>query len=585
MVKKKNTMTFLIISILFLSIFYIFIPAEICSATGTTLHVGSGQTYSNIQDAIDAANESDTVYVHSGTYNENLVIDKAITLTGEGSGSVTINGNGDHTIKVYNDSVQISGFTIKNTGESYGCVFLSSVTSCLITNNIIKDGGNGVYLVNSDSNTVKDNTIESNNIGIYISGSDSNTIKNNIIRNNNANGVFIPSTSNSNTIYLNDFDDNLNSNARDEGSNNWYYSSQGNYWDDYNDYDSNEDGIGDNPYITDGSGGNQDNYPLGDFLSSNQKPIATINNPSGSSTITEGDPIYFSGTGDDPDSGDTIEAYNWRSSIDGQLSTHTSFSTSSLSVGTHIIYFKVKDNHGAWSSEKTRSVTVTEAGDDNEKPTAYIFSPSEPITKQHGETVEFRGRGTDPDGGQPIEYSWRSDIDDFLSDLDYFTKNDLTVGQHTIYFKVKDDEGEWSPEESTTVTILSAPSNNPPVADAGGPYTVNVNQSITFDGSSSYDPDDGDSITSYRWDFGDGSTDEGVSPEHTYTSEENYTVELTVTDSHGEQTKITTHVSIGSQVNGQNGNGGEDNGIPGFETIIGIIAVAFIVFFRRFKRI
>ena len=77
MVKKKNTMTILIISILSLINFYILIPLEICSASGTTLYVGSGQTYSNIQDAIDAANESDTVYVHSGIYNENIEINKA----------------------------------------------------------------------------------------------------------------------------------------------------------------------------------------------------------------------------------------------------------------------------------------------------------------------------------------------------------------------------------------------------------------------------------------------------------------------------------------------------------------------------
>ena len=52
-------------------------------------------------------------------------------------------------------------------------------------------------------------------------------------------------------------------------------------------------------------------------------------------------------------------AYNWRSSKDGQLSTLASFSTSSLSVGTHTIYFKVQDNNGAWSSEVSDTLVIT----------------------------------------------------------------------------------------------------------------------------------------------------------------------------------------------------------------------------------
>ena len=43
----------------------------------------------------------------------------------------------------------------------------------------------------------------------------------------------------------------------------------------------------------------------------------------------------------------------------------------------------------------------------------------------------------------------------------------------------------------------------------------------SFDGSGSSDPDG--TISSYAWDFGDGSTGTGVKPDHTYTTAGDYT--------------------------------------------------------------
>jgi hypothetical protein len=57
--------------------------------------------------------------------------------------------------------------------------------------------------------------------------------------------------------------------------------------------------------------------------------------------------------------------------------------------------------------------------------------------------------------------------------------------------------------------------NQPPVADANGPYTGTTAQAVTFDGSGSTDPDG--TIVSYEWDFGDGSgTGTGATPTYTY---------------------------------------------------------------------
>lgn len=72
--------------------------------------------------------------------------------------------------------------------------------------------------------------------------------------------------------------------------------------------------------------------------------------------------------------------------------------------------------------------------------------------------------------------------------------------------------------------------DGPPVAIASGPASAQRGQTVSFDGSSSYDPDQ-DTI-SYSWDFGDGSAAAtGAHPQHSFSTAGHYDVKLTVTDS------------------------------------------------------
>jgi PKD repeat protein len=88
----------------------------------------------------------------------------------------------------------------------------------------------------------------------------------------------------------------------------------------------------------------------------------------------------------------------------------------------------------------------------------------------------------------------------------------------------------------------TAPSNQPPVADADGPYFGIEGESIIFDGSSSYDPDG--TLIGFEWDFGDGEKGTGVSPTHTYVQDGVYPVELTVTDNRGTPDTDSTTATI-----------------------------------------
>lgn len=89
----------------------------------------------------------------------------------------------------------------------------------------------------------------------------------------------------------------------------------------------------------------------------------------------------------------------------------------------------------------------------NVKPLAFIDEIS-PMQTREGQEIYFSGHGNDTDGSI-VEYYWESSIDGILSDKSEFSTTELSAGEHSITFKVKDDDNAWSDEMFQTITVLS----------------------------------------------------------------------------------------------------------------------------------
>jgi nitrous oxidase accessory protein NosD len=137
--------------------------------------------YSTIQAAIDAAINGDTISVNSGTYNENIVINKNIKLIGNYAISAVIDGQGNGpAISIEGaDDFLIQRFTIKSEDEKAIYCSGENLSKGIIKNTTIKDSGSGIYIEGNCDFTILNNLIFDNKVpaketgfGIFIKNSE-----------------------------------------------------------------------------------------------------------------------------------------------------------------------------------------------------------------------------------------------------------------------------------------------------------------------------------------------------------------------------------------------------------------------------
>ena len=156
---------------------------------------------------------------------------------------------------------RISENNITNNDYEGICLGWSSSNS-ICGNNIAHNGEGGIWLYCSFSNSIIGNNITANNeYGIRLEHSSTNSVIGNNIAKSEY-GISFYGDSSGNRFYHNHFIDNSQqvrvypyANVWDDG-----YPSGGNYWSNYNGTDSDQDGIGDTPYVIDVN--STDNYPL-----------------------------------------------------------------------------------------------------------------------------------------------------------------------------------------------------------------------------------------------------------------------------------------------------------------------------------
>jgi uncharacterized repeat protein (TIGR01451 family) len=164
-----------------------------------------------IQAAVDNATAGETICVRDGTYSENVLVNKQLTIRSENgpANCIVIENDANYSVfKVIANWVNITGLTVQNATLG---IYLDAVEHCNISDNNATNNSYGIQLNSSSNNTLSGNIANSNgNDGIHLFSSANNNLINNTASSNVAYGIYLWHSSNNNTVTGNTANSNKN---------------------------------------------------------------------------------------------------------------------------------------------------------------------------------------------------------------------------------------------------------------------------------------------------------------------------------------------------------------------------------------
>jgi nitrous oxidase accessory protein len=127
--------------------------------------------YLTIQEAVNNADDGDSIFVRAGTYYEHVVVSKTLSFIGEDRNTTIIDGSGSgYVMSILSDNVSVTGFTVQN--GQFGIYVLNSkyanIFNNIITHNYGTDWDAGIRLEYADYTAIHDNIITDNWRGVLL---------------------------------------------------------------------------------------------------------------------------------------------------------------------------------------------------------------------------------------------------------------------------------------------------------------------------------------------------------------------------------------------------------------------------------
>jgi len=525
--------------------------------------------YRTINRALDEANDGDNIYIFGGEYNESLIIDKKVNVSGSISyGNTIINYHVAHkyTVEISADFVTLEGVNISDEGN-----FVSDLSGALIHvtgDNVIIQQNNitqchksyGIYLDSSSGHVLGGNNVSYCKTGIYMKSSNTNDLINNKIFDCDVATVELKSSSNI-RFY----------NNRINGSQYGIYASS------CNNMNATDNSVYDNSLHGIALYSCNDAMIQGNTIYGNTVAGIQLNAP-GSKII--GNRFWKNQLGINLDSSNN-EIYN--NFVNDSQGTGIKANAGTRNNVIYWNHFNMNEpnayerginewDHNYWDDynqvdrdkDGVGDIPYTIASGALDHYPLGVFQkppnkPEIPFPEDDAENVGLRVqisvKVSDPNRDLMKVYFYDASTNTLINNPNnpvinvYSTKRanlsiTLPFDKTYAWYAIANDSREENRSDIWFFTTKARPpTNKKPVANTGGPYTSGIDIPLLFDASASYDPDG--TILFYRWNFGDGTSEIlSPSPTHSYSNPGRYTLALTVVDNEGRSATANSSVTI-----------------------------------------